>query len=313
MDDDGRDNDSIPKIDPEYRLTKDLRASAALIGRDEARYLVDTYYAIQKFRLGTGNQKRDLVKAQEPHALIQWTLDTFERFEGDVKKALAVYAASGPLGQWALSIHAIGPVITAGLLAHISIELFPCAKCGTNGKEDGGSCQRRTPSCEGVCKPARVQTAGQIWRFAGLDDPKNYDWSKGKKRPWNASLKVLCWKIGESFCKLRGYENDIYGKVYAERKAEEIERNERGDNAEEAARTLASKKYGPSETRTAYEAGRLPDGRIDLRAKRVAVKLFLAHYHHVAYELRYGEPPPLPYIIAHGNHTHFIGPPKWPV
>ncbi len=267
-------------IDPDYRLTKDLRASAALIGRDEARYLVDTYYAIQKYRMRTGNQKRDLVKAEEPHALIQWAMGTFERFEGDVRKALETYAKSDPLGQWALSIHGIGPVITAGLLAHIDIEKAP--------------------------------TVGHIWRFGGYDDPANYDWGKGKKRPWNAALKVLFWKIGDSFCKLRNFDNDIYGKVYAERKALEIERNERGDNAETAAKTLASKKFKDSDTKKAYESGRLPDGRIDQRAKRVATKLFLAHYHHVAYELRYNKPPPKPYIIGKGNHTHFVGPPNWP-
>jgi hypothetical protein len=57
----------------------------------------------------------------------------------------------------------------------------------------------------------------------------------------------------------------------------------------------------------------LPPARIHRRAVRYAVKLFLAHYHHVAYEVEFGEPPPKPYVIEHLGHVDFIGPPNWPM
>jgi len=61
--------------------------------------------------------------------------------------------------------------------------------------------------------------------------------------------------------------------------------------------------------RAAYEAGRLPDARIHLRAERYAVKLFLAHLHEVWFTHHYGRPPPAPYPIAHGGHAHVIAVP----
>jgi hypothetical protein len=56
--------------------------------------------------------------------------------------------------------------------------------------------------------------------------------AKGQKRPHNAKLKVLCWKIGDSFVKQQSRENDVYGKVYGERKRLELERNDAGLFAE---------------------------------------------------------------------------------
>jgi hypothetical protein len=39
------------------------------------------------------------------------------------------------------------------------------------------------------------------------------------------------------------------------------------------------------------------------------VKLFLAHYHEVAYKDHYKTEPPLPYAIAHLGHAHKIAVP----
>ena len=60
--------------------------------------------------------------------------------------------------------------------------------------------------------------------------------------------------------------------------------------------------------------GRLPDGRVHLRAQRYALKLFLSHLHHVMYVYHYGEIPPKPYVIdspLHLTHTHFKEPPNF--
>jgi hypothetical protein len=150
-------------------------------------------------------------------------------------------------------------------------------------------------------------TAGAIWRFAGLDP--TVSWNKGEVRPWNQRLKRLAWIIGDCFVRLRDNDKDIYGKVYDERKALEVSRNEAGMFSEIAAETLEAKKIRDPKTLKAYKAGRLPDGRIDLRARRYAVKLFLSHYHEIAFFCHFGHLPPKPYIIEHGGHTHFIMPP----
>jgi hypothetical protein len=290
-------------LEPLAKMALDLRKSASTMGPKQARYLVDAYYTTQDFRIRAAGQARAAAEDEEPHALLTWTFDAYELIEIQIRKALHEFAKSEKPGEWALSIHGIGPVIAAGLLAHIDVNPWRCMNVKAKKK-----C-RQDAACSAACGFHPVHTAGGVWRFAGLDPTAK--WEKGKKRPWNADLKVLCWKIGESFARLRNSPNDIYGKVYDERKALEVAKNERGDFSELAAETLALKKFGDNDTRKCYEDGKLPPGRLDLRAKRYAVKLFLSHYHHVAYETKFGTPPPKPYVIEHMGHAHYIKPPNW--
>lgn len=267
-------------LEPMIPLARDMRRATTTMTVAEARYLVDLYYAIQDSRIGACNQQRALGEAGEPHEIFGWVFANMNRLENSIRSALDIYSDGSELGRWCKSICGIGPVIAAGLLAHIDITMAP--------------------------------TVGHIWRFAGLDPTSR--WGKGEKRPWNADLKVLCWKVGESFVKVQNNPSDIYGHVYADRKVLEIERNEAGLFAEQAAAALAMKRIGKdTEAHKWYSRGKLPPAHIHARAKRYAVKLFLAHLHHVAYELEYGVPPPKPYVIEHGGHTHFVSPPNWPM
>lgn len=130
------------------------------------------------------------------------------------------------------------------------------------------------------------------------------------RRPWNADLKVLCYKIGQSFVFRHNNPKCFYGRLYAERKAEEVRRNTSGEYREAAAASLREKNYGAATVaRAAYEAGRLPDAHIEARARRWTVKVFLAHLHGEWYRLEFGREPPLPWILAHGGHAHYIAPP----
>jgi hypothetical protein len=153
----------------------------------------------------------------------------------------------------------------------------------------------------------KAPTVGHVWRFAGQDPTSK--WGKGQKRPWNASLKVLCWKIGESFVKVSGHDDDIYGHVYAARKAEEIGKNDAGLFREQAAAALVAKRYRDDTTaKKCYENGKLPPAHVHARAKRYATKLFLAHYWETGRRLA-GLDVPSPYPIAILGHAHKIEPP----
>ena len=132
------------------------------------------------------------------------------------------------------------------------------------------------------------------------------------KRPWNAELKLVCWKLGESFVKVSNHAEDVYGHVYAERKMLETQMNEEGKFKEQAD-AKASRVGRSTDAYKAYSQGKLPPAHLHARAKRYAVKLFLAHWHHVAHELEFGTPPPKPYILNQEGHTHYIAPPNWPM
>jgi hypothetical protein len=259
------------------RLSTDLRIAAATLSDEEARFLVDAYYIIQEDRKRSNNQVRALDKSEEPHLLLTWFAEQNEVLESQLKTALGRYAQSKEVGKWMLGIYGIGPVISAGLIAHIDIKKCP--------------------------------TVGHIWRFAGLDP--SVTWGKGEKRPWNASLKTLTWKIGQSFMKFSNAEDCYYGRLYRERKAFEVARNDSGGNAARAAELLP--KFNKSTE--AYKhllTGKLPPAQIDGRARRWVVKLFLSHLHSVWWEIDTGEKPPKPYILTkEGGHAHEIKPPNW--
>jgi len=257
------------------RLTKDLKAAAVQLSDDEARFLVDYYYIVQEDRKRSHNQERTLETAGEPNQVISWLAGQSSTLEGQIKKALDIYTENHPMGSWMRGIVGIGPVISAGLLAHIDIEKAP--------------------------------TVGHIWRFAGLDP--TVKWEKGKKRPWNAKLKTLCWKAGQSFMKMSNKENCFYGRIYRERKQFEIDRNDRGHNAD-LAKILVDKVGKTTEAFKHLSEGKLPPGQIDARARRYAVKLFLSHLHGEWYRRHFNQEPPLPYPIAHQGHAHFIAPPQ---
>ncbi len=268
----------IETRDVVQRLSRDLVKAACSLSIDEARFLVDAYYQIQENRKTAGNHARVLAETKEPHGVIQWLFDQNDTVEKQIKRALDSWTDSIPAARWAKSIVGIGPVISAGLAAHF----------------DG----------------SRATTVGHIWRFAGLDP--TVEWKKGQRRPWNPALKTLCWKIGESFVKVSGREGDFYGKLYIQRKQVEQGRNDSGALADQAARKLERFNIGKStDAYKAYAGGTLPPAHIHARAKRWAVKLFLAHYHHVAWTLATGTPPPKPYVISILGHADFIAPPNF--
>lgn len=266
-------------------MAKGLRQSGGGITDNEARYLVDLYYNMQSNRIAIGNQSKGLDRdakkagnAAEPHEAIDWTGKQFAVLEENVAKLLAIYTETHPMAWFFEHTIGIGPILAAGLLAHIDITKAP--------------------------------TAGHVWRFAGLDpnvqwcsrDQAKAIWSETKgpsieerltlvaerigrnpanllhmathkpdgtaiklteanaiaaiaRKPFNGPLKTLCWKIGESFTKTCNHPNGFYGRVYRERKAQEWARNLDGRLADQATRALTGKKIGKQTDAHAWYSG----------------------------------------------------------
>ncbi len=260
------------------RFSRDVRNLTESLDQASARKIVDAYYTLQENRMAFAAQTRELEKQGSPHELVALLYDGLYRMEKALKAPLQQFAGSTVEGKWALEQYGIGPVLAAGLLAHIDITKAP--------------------------------TAGSVWRYAGLDPTQT--WEKGQKRPFNAELKTLCWKIGQSFMKFSGKEDCFYGQLYKQDKARRIEKNNAGDYSDFAKSILEKKNFKVNQTRAKLETGKLSDAQIDAQARRFAVKIFLSHYHAVAYQAHHGTPAPRPYIIAHGDHVHEIAIPKNP-
>jgi hypothetical protein len=302
-------------LTPVERLSRDMRVAAQIMSLDQVRFLVDAYYTMQRNRIRSENQVRNMVDGEEPepHQVIEWLAKQNRTLEEQVKGALDRYSMASDVGRWSRAQKGIGPVLAAGLIAHIDA--------------------------------ASRETVGHIWSFAGLLDPRDQTWEKGQKRPWNARLKTLCWKIGQSFVKVSGYEDAHYGHLYQGRKRYEWEGNVAGRYGDQAEAKLRANRFGAETDALVWYSGRLsadaavkylaapaearqgllkklagdpgsgvpmlPPARIELRSQRVAVKMFLSHWHHVAYVAAHGREPPKPYVITQLGHADYVPPPLW--
>jgi hypothetical protein len=123
-------------LEPLMRLDKDIKKAASLMNGESVRSAVTLYYHIQGFRI-RAKSKVTSAPEESPDKVLSWVFENTRRLEEDIKKILGEFAAGYTVGKWLQSICGIGPVISAGLLANLDI---------------------RT-----------AKTAGQWWRFAGLD------------------------------------------------------------------------------------------------------------------------------------------------
>ena len=121
-----------------------------------------------------------------------------------------------------------------------------------------------------------------------------------------------CWKISDCIVKFSGSPKSYYGPIYRHRKALEEDRNALGEFADQAKAKLENFNIRDKATRAIYEAGKLPPGRLDLRARRVAVKLFLSHLHDVMTWHTFDRRAPRPYALEHMGHAHMIECPNPP-
>jgi len=254
------------------RMDRETVLLAARLTEAEARFLVKNYYTAQDMRKGVDMQLRsagDADTADAVHTIgLKWTADRFADIEADTAKMLKKFAEASKVGQWLLSHTGIGPVITAGLIAHLDINCAP--------------------------------TAGHFWSFAGLNPERK--WEKGQKRPWNPDLKQLCYHIGECIKRVSNHPDAIYGRLYRERKALLQQRNDAGHNAERAKVFVARS----AEWKKTLATGKLPDGNLDRQACNFVAKILLSHLHAIMYWDKFGTAPPKPFAMAILGHAHLI-------
>jgi hypothetical protein len=244
--------------------------SAANLTEAEARFIVTDYYTSQEARKRADMQYRHIGEesAKETGAALRYMATAFTEIEATMLKALERFACQRPAGLWMMVQHGVGPVIAAGMLAHLDITKAP--------------------------------TAGHFWRFSGQDP--SCQWKKGEKRPFNAAMKQLCYHFGLSVKRASKSPKCFYGAIYRSRKKFLVKRNEAGYNAERA-KTFHTTS---DQWRKTLAAGKLPDGNIDSQACNFAAKIFLSHLHAIMFWDRFGKIPPKPFAVAILGHAHEI-------
>lgn len=341
------DNDAIVDVDllVPAKLSKDVKHEIASVGemtRKEAKMLVDSFYQAQRRRIETQNQIRSIVQCTDESStamtsILDWELQNAMIEEKGLKDALQVVSEASKVGRWLLEIKGIGPTIAAGLLAyldtnggrHYATHFLSYAGINDNNRPWLGAEKSRLIVNE-VLDGRKTITDDDLillsaktkWKYKTLDEActtRNADGSiksRSKEKlirqiskiPYNASLKTLCFKIGESFVK-NGNRGSLYGQLIQERKAYETEKNLNGDYADQAAKALSEKNYGKdTDAYKWYSEGKLPPAHINRRAIRWGVKLFLCHVFEEMYRVQNDKVPEPFYVFSHLGHQDYINP-----
>jgi hypothetical protein len=299
-------------------------------GGGDAKQLIDLYYRVQELRKRLDNQGKamDCGADTGSHHVVDFLAAQASLFEDNARAFLLAFAGAHAMWPWLSAVHGIGPVLASGLIAHLKLtptvghwwrfagldphqQWLPKDEISALLDKQEGDLDlrvRQVAIIVGRNPDTAIRDATTDHRTGESKALTRASAVSALARiPFNRPLKTLCWKIGDSFVKLGDRKDAFYSVYYRNRKASEIVRNERGDRAELAARTLLEKPRHAQ--RAIYAQGKLPDGRIDLMARRATVKLFLSHMHEVWYRLEHGTLPPAPFAIAIKGHAHYIPPP----
>ena len=312
----------------DFDIAAAIKSKRLNLNERDLRFLVDCYYQIQEDRKRIENQARSR-DGLEPCQLADYFGWQFTKFEKQVVNALEAWTNGDPLSQWAKEQVGVGGVLAAGLRAHIDLKRCPTVGhiwsfAGLDGERKrygaewakgvvdevmGKEKSINADHWAAIEKTSR-RKAGNVLSLL----EKIYPGEKVTKTnlaktlarcPYNASLKVICWKLGDCFVKVSNRPGAKYGQFYQLRKAKEIEANERGLFKEQAAKSL--ERVGKTTEAHKWNVqGKLSPGHIDARARRWTVKLFLAHWFEEGCRRVLGHEPPLPYPIQQLGHVHWI-------
>ncbi len=319
-------------------LRKDIRLKAAKLSRNQARHIVNLYYSIQKLRKATASQAKAMEEAEAKNELITFLYKNFNKVERQIKTSLDIYTDQHIPSRWAKTINGIGPIISGCL--HANIDVTKAKYAGQVHSFAGKSPSQvwlgvadsavLVKKCQNLLGGETPTDEHVQWLSGTLRRPYDslsnfahkYSKAEGQltwegirkavsRRPYNADLKQACYWIGQGLI-LHGAGTDYKG-YYDQRKAYAYGMNERGEYAKKAKEQLEKFNFGTeTEAYKWYIQGKLSPGHIDSQCRRWLIKLFLTHYHQVAYYERYHVMPAKPYVIGVLGHTGEIECPNWP-
>ena len=331
--------------DPWVRLTKDLKQASTMLGMVEARWLVDTYYSIQKLRVASGNRVEAAERSREPFALLGWNFHNLRVLEKDLVVAITTFSSAYTMGSWLQGICGIGPVLAANILATFDIRNCPTAGhwwrfagldptlkwpnkedrdalirrvLGTSSKVEGhhieacaGALNRRPISimkCHWMLQKQRLQRQRQALEEEGRDPSEiNMQPPLTTKMQLEKAIAMRPWNAR---ARKTMY---LVSDQFVRQRNREKGKFYGGIYNERKAYEVARNERGELADQAARGKTRLADGHIEARVRRYVSKMFLSHVHARFFEEYYGVEAPMPYPFTDnckGDHRHFVGRPQ---
>jgi len=253
---------------------------------------------------------------------------------------MEIYADQSVAGRWAVANPGVGPLISASLLAYINLN-----KCGDNPQKLWRYAGLDPTSSWATYAEIDPKIAASKLLYGKNISKKHIKWlckyfnkkyeiiiAKAKiyghdeitwrslrsalaVKPWNSDLKVVCYYLGKQIKYRNKLPNFLYGELYRKRKDYEYQQNAilaYEDRALEIYRQTPWIDTSPESVCNTYKSGMLPGFHIDLRARKWVTKIFLVHFHQVAYFDKYNVMPKKPYILEVGSCRGEIECPNWP-
>ena len=135
-------NQAPPILAPICKVSKDMIAairagqelnlpSAGVAGHSnatEARTLIDLYYGIQDYRKAIDNQRRAMDQGADTgitHEALDFIAPQIEAIENNARAWLEAYINSHVMWPWFAAVDGIGPILAAGLVAHLGSRPVP--------------------------------------------------------------------------------------------------------------------------------------------------------------------------------------------
>lgn len=176
------DNDQQSETSPEY-----------------VTILARTFFAIQKQRIMATSRigaqvRQGRLTEREAGILIEHVDKQLREVEAGIKKDMTVALKNIPIyKQWFKKVKGVGPIIAGGMIGEIA-------------------------------DISRFKHISNLWSWAGvgMHDGVADRLRKGKKATWNPHMKVLCWKLGQSFVMTGGWFRDRYDMYKREEIAENV-------------------------------------------------------------------------------------------
>lgn len=253
---------------------------------DEMKYILRTYsYLKLLYRYQSNKMKNMLYKSKNLSFELGFLYLPIFHMLRNFNRFFERYATCSVTGRWLDSIRGIGGVTIFSLMAHGADHI----------------------------KSGRFKTVGPLWRYYGLEPAKTI-------RARIIQYNRIPPEIRDCFFNFRTwikYKNTpVYTDIYKKRLAYEIERNSNGGNA------VYLNKYGTesflgksfSKNFVSYmKEGKLPIYLLQNRSAKYALKVFIAHFHHVCYVETFKSLPPKPYVLdSLGGHSLSDQIPNWP-
>ena len=119
-------DDVFEPFEPVKKINRDIidaiRNKKMILTKQDIRYLVDVYYQLQERRKAAKSQLRAATESEKPFRFVNWAGDQMFTIEKEIKLALTAWTETDHTSVWARGVFGIGPVISAGLAAHIDIK-----------------------------------------------------------------------------------------------------------------------------------------------------------------------------------------------